>query len=273
MIKVSKRFADRAKSNIRRYQKILESARTRDVGETDTVVIVADFLTDVLGYDKYEDVTTEFAVRSTFCDLAVKRGDRVQFLIEVKSVGTDLRDNHLRQATDYGANQGVEWVLLTNGIVWRAYRIRFEQPISHDHVFTVDLLDSGLKPQQLIDRLYLISKEAGGEGEIDRFWRHKEAMSRYVVAQLLLDSSVLTVIRRQLRTLYPGLKVTEEEIGELLRTEVLKRDALEGDKATAAGRAVRKSARKRLGGATKASSTVAAVNPEEALVIDSPSGV
>ena len=63
---------------------MLESARTRDVNESDTAVIVSDFLTDVLGYDKYEDVTTEFAVRSTFCDLAVKRGGHVQYLIEVK---------------------------------------------------------------------------------------------------------------------------------------------------------------------------------------------
>src|SRR5829696_7453419 len=74
MAKVSKRFLDRAKTHFRRYQKVLESARTRDVGESDTVVIVTDFLSDVLGFDKYHDVTTEFAVKSTFCDLAIRVG-------------------------------------------------------------------------------------------------------------------------------------------------------------------------------------------------------
>ena len=161
MIRLPKRFADRAKTALRRYQKVLDSARARDVNESDTVVIVTDFMSDVLGYDKYEDITTEFAVRSTFCDLAVKRGGRVQFLIEVKSVGTDLRENHLKQAVDYAANQGVEWVILTNGVSWRAHRVRFEQPISNDLVFTADLLDPEAKPQQLIEKLYLISKEAG----------------------------------------------------------------------------------------------------------------
>jgi hypothetical protein len=51
-IKMSKRFVDRAKAQLRRYQKIIESARARDVGESDTCVIVSDFLSDVLGYDK-----------------------------------------------------------------------------------------------------------------------------------------------------------------------------------------------------------------------------
>src|SRR5687768_16462172 len=135
-MKVSKRFLDRAKGSLRRYQKILESARARDVNESDTCVILTDFLGDVLGYDKYTEVTTEFSIRSTFCDLAIKVGGRVQFLIEVKSAGTDLRDNHLRQAIDYAANQGIEWVLLTNGVVWQAHRVRFEQPIANDLVFT-----------------------------------------------------------------------------------------------------------------------------------------
>src|SRR5215210_7474837 len=123
MIRMSKKFVDRAKGRLRRYQKILESARARDGNESDTVVIVTDFLTDVLGYEKYEEITTEFAVRCTFCDLAIKRDGQAQYLIEVKSIGTDLRENHLKQAVDYGANQGVEWVLLTNGIEWQAHRV------------------------------------------------------------------------------------------------------------------------------------------------------
>jgi hypothetical protein len=48
MIKLSKRFVERAKGCLRRYQKVLDSARSRDVNESDTVVIVTDFLADVL---------------------------------------------------------------------------------------------------------------------------------------------------------------------------------------------------------------------------------
>src|SRR5687768_17793026 len=114
MPKVSKRFLERAKGGLRKYQRAFEAARSRDVNESDTRVIISDFLADVLGFDKYSEVTTEFAVKSTFCDLAVKLKGKLKFLIECKSAGTDLKDNHLRQATDYAANEGVEWILLTN---------------------------------------------------------------------------------------------------------------------------------------------------------------
>lgn len=240
---IPKRFVDRAKPALRRYQKILESARKRDVNESDTSVIVSDMLTDLLGWDKYEDVTTELSVRSTFCDLAIKSRGRLLYLIEVKSIGTDLKDNHLRQAIEYGSREGIEWVLLTNGIIWQAHRIRFEKPIHHDLVFEIDVVAS--KPADAIEKLYLVSKEAENCSEIDLFWKHKEATSRYVVAQLLLDEGSVRTVRRQLRRLFPGLKVSEEELDALLRTEVLKREVLEGEKADAADKMIRKASRRR----------------------------
>ena len=244
-MKVSKRFADRATPALRRYQKLFESARTRDVNESDTSVMVSDFLADVLGYNKYEDITTEFAIKSQFCDLAIKRNGRIQYLIEVKSAGTDLRENHLNQAIAYGAREGIEWVILTNGAEWQAHRLGFGQPVTNDLVFSIDLLDAELRRPQLLEKLYLISKEAGDGSIIDRYHRHKEATSRYVLAQLLLDGPVLSTLRRQIRTLYPGLKVTTDRIAELLRDEVVKRDALEGEKAAAGERQVRRAGRKR----------------------------
>jgi len=57
------RFTRRARTNLRKFQRILESARKRDVNESDTSVIVKDMLSDLLGYDKYEEVTTELAIR------------------------------------------------------------------------------------------------------------------------------------------------------------------------------------------------------------------
>lgn len=242
---VSKRFADRAKSNLRRYQKAFESARARDINESDTRVIISDFFADVLGFDKYSEITTELAVKSTFCDLAVKLNGKVKFLVECKSAGTDLKDNHLRQATDYAANEGVEWVLLTNGVEWHAHRVRFEQPIRADQAFSVNLIDTDAKPAGILEKLYLISREGLVATAIDDFWEHKEATSRYVVAQLLLSAPILSAIRRQLRSLYPGLKVTEEEIAALLSMEVIKRDAIEGERAETAHKILKRSARRR----------------------------
>lgn len=244
-MKVSKKFVDRAKSNLKKYQRILENAKTRDVNESDTCVIVSDLLADVLGWDKYSEVTTEFAIRSTFCDLALKVDGRVAFLIEVKSAGTELKDNHLRQALDYAANSGIEWVLLTNGSHWQAHRMRFEQPVASDEVFSLNLLDPNAKTVTMLEQLYLISREGASATDIAKYWQRKEATSRYVVAQLLLDRPSLGLLRKSLRKMFPGLSVSEDDIANILRADVLKRDVLEGERALSAEKIVRRVARKR----------------------------
>jgi hypothetical protein len=244
-MKVSKRFVDRAKPALRRFQKVLESARRRDVNESDTSVIVSDMLTEILGYDKYQEVTTELLVRSTFCDIAIKIGGRLQYLIEVKSIGTELKESHLRQAIEYGSREGIEWVLLTNGHLWQAHRIRFEQPIDHDLVFEIDLLSDEATTSDLLEKLYLVSREAGSVSVIDLYWQSKEATSRYVLAHVVLSEGVLHAIRRQVRSLFKGTKITTGELAVLLQSEVLKRELLEGDKAEAAAKTVKRALRRR----------------------------
>jgi predicted type IV restriction endonuclease len=259
-MRLSKRFVDRAKPALRRYQKAFESAKSRDVNESDTRVIISDFVAEVLGFDKYSELTTELAVKSTFCDLAIKFKGKLKFLIECKSAGTSLKDNHLRQATDYAANEGVEWVVLTNGPEWHVHRMRFEQPIRSDEVFAFNLLDPDLKNVELLERLYLISREGTAATAIDEYWEQKEATSRFVVAQLLLSENILSALRRQLRRMYPGVKITEEELAELLGNEVLKRDVLEGDRAAEAARIIKRHSR-RLAKAANAPPLVTAMVP------------
>lgn len=245
MLKVSKRYLDRAKQHFRRYQKLFDSAKKRDVNESDTAVLIADFLAEVLGYDKYNELTTEFSVRSTFCDLAVTLDGELRYLIEVKSAGTDLRENHLRQAVDYAANQGIEGVILTNGPCWHVYRVHFEQPIRSELVLNLDLLDENRRVSEIVRDLSLMSRESSISGTMEKYWKQKEATSRYVVGQLLLNESVLRLLRRNIRHLSGGVKVTTEHLGELLRTEVLKRDVLEGERAEAATRLVRRLGRRK----------------------------
>jgi len=91
-------------------------------------------LHDLFGYDKYSEITSEHSIRSTFCDLAIKLDGTLAFLVEVKAIGLALKDNFVKQAVDYVANQGVDWVILTNGILWRVYKIGFGKPITNDLV-------------------------------------------------------------------------------------------------------------------------------------------
>ena len=106
MARIPKRVSDRLSKQTRKFQKVLQIAKNRDINEADTVVIIADILSELFGFDKYNDITREFQIRGTYCDLAVKVDENVKFLIEVKAIGLDLQDTHLRQAVGYGYSMG-----------------------------------------------------------------------------------------------------------------------------------------------------------------------
>src|SRR5262245_14856977 len=120
---VPKRVCDRMIAGMKQLRPIIEQQRSRDVSEADTVTLVKDLLADVFGYDKYADLTSEHSIRGTYCDLAIKIDEKLAQIVEVKAIGISLEDRHVKQAVDYSANAGVDWVVLTNGIVWRLYHV------------------------------------------------------------------------------------------------------------------------------------------------------
>ncbi len=244
MSKIPTKVSARLAAGLKRFQPILDGARARDVTEADTVTIVKDVLAEVLGYDKYAEVTSEHAIRGTFCDLAIKLDGKLAWLIEVKSAGLSLKDNHVKQAVDYAANQGCEWVTLTNGTRWLVYRIGFGKPIEHTLIAEVDL--SLLNPRKDDDLalLWLLSKEGWLKSHLEDFAAQQEALSKYSIGALVCSEAVVSVLRRELRRLNPDTRIDVEQIEAVLRTDVLKRDILEGDKAESAKRTLARVARK-----------------------------
>ncbi len=200
-------------------------------------------LQDIFGYDKYSEITSEYQIRSTYCDLAVKFDGEVTLLIEVKAIGTDLKDQHVKQAIDYAANQGVDWVALTNGITWQVYRIIFGKPIESEVVVKFNLLDLNSRTSAHIETLGLLAKEGWKRAHLSEYHSQRQALNRFALSALLLDKPVLNVIRRELRRLSPNVRVTIDEIKTVLREEVVKRDVLEGENAISARRKVTRTSR------------------------------
>jgi predicted type IV restriction endonuclease len=240
MASIPKRVADRLCTAAKRFQAVLSAAKSRDVNESDTAIIVTDLLAEAFGYDKYSEVTSEFAIRGTACDLAVKLDGKLQFLLEVKAIGLELKDAHVKQAVDYAANQGVEWVLLTNGHLWRIYRVIFGKPINQELVGEFDLLTLDCRDIEQLQLLYLITKEACAKDALDDFHTQKEALSRFTIAAMALSDPVLGVLRRELRRMSPDVRIEIDQIRSVLMQEVLKREVLEGEKADEARRKVQR---------------------------------
>jgi hypothetical protein len=228
---LSAKITERISAQIRKYSSEINSALTKDINEADTCLIVRDMLCDVLGYDKTE-ITTEYAIKGTYADLAAEVDGSVRFLVEVKAVGISLRDLHVRQAVGYGATQGTEWVVLTNGVHWKLYKIHFGQPIEKILLCEIDILSSTPRSQKLAEAIECfgnLSREHFSKDSMADYFEQKQLTSKFAIAAILLSEPILTEIRRELRRLSPGLKIDVESLELLLSDEVIKRELIESE--------------------------------------------
>ncbi len=233
-MKITKKTEERLVSSIPKFQKVLAIAKARDLNESDTVAVITDALAEVFGYEKYLEITSEMAIRGTYCDLAVKINDKIQYLIECKAIGTELKELHLRQAVGYGANKGLQWIVLTNGADWQIYRIRFEQPITWDLVARFDLSTGNLKDEKFIEALFLMTKEGVEKSAREEVYEKNQCVNRFVIGAIIMSDPVIQAIKRELRRFSDGLRIEETDILSLLSDGVLRRDLVEGDEAAAA---------------------------------------
>jgi len=245
MARIPAKVKTRIASELKRFQPILSSAKARDVNESDTVTIVVDLLQYIFGYDKYSEITSEHSIRSTFCDLAIKINGSLALLIEVKSIGTELKDNHIKQAVDYGANQGIDWVVLTNGVTWKVFKLSFSKPIEYEEILTLDLLSLNPKSEETTEFVALLSKEGVERSHLAEHHAHTRILNRYVLAAVLMSEPIVDYTRRELRRISGDGKFSEEEVRNLLINEVLKRDVIDDARAKDATKLVLKAQRQK----------------------------
>src|SRR3990170_3605874 len=240
--KIARRLAD----GIKRFQPIISSAKARDANESDTSMIVTDMMAELFGYDKYSEITKELAIRGTYCDLATKIEGKFQMLIEVKAVGIDLKENHIKQAVDYASNKGIEWVALTNANNWKVFKVIFSKPIDFEIVLDIDLLTLSFKNETHLESIFLLTRESMLKSGLYAYHDQIQATNKFYLGAIILSDSVLEAIRRELRRITPDIKVLIEDLRNVLIQDVLKREVIEGEKADIAKKKVHKVARKLL---------------------------
>lgn len=242
MANIPTRVKDRMTAGIKRFLPVLSSAKTRDVNESDTVTIVTDMLAEIFGFDKYSEITSEYVIRGTYVDLAIKMDGKLELLIEVKAIGLDLKDAYVKQSVDYASNQGIEWVILTNGAKWQIYKVTFGKPIGQDLVIEIDLMNINPKSVSDLDNLYLLTKEGLTRSVLGDYHTQRQALSRFFIGAIVMSDPVLEVIRRELRKMSPDVKIDIQQIKDVVMQEIFKRDVIEGEKAEEARRKIARAA-------------------------------
>jgi len=208
------------RSHLRKFSKPLADLVARDANEGDTRLLVTDMLCDALGYDKYSDLTTEYAVKGEFADYGVRIDQQLVAFIEVKRVTTKLTQRHLRQVEMYSVNEGVEWLILTNGVVWQVYRLIPGMPVTIDLVIEVDLLDESSTLGKKVEKLFYLTKESLKRGQIETVWQEAAATAPKALTEALLSEMPLDAIRKEVRR-RTGVNIDAADLGRLLRDSVV----------------------------------------------------
>lgn len=215
---------ERLRTTIRRYAKPLSELVARDANEGDTRLLVTDFLCDGLGFDKYNDLTTEYQVKGEFADYGIRVDKELVGFIEVKRATTRLGVKHLRQVEMYAVNEGVEWMILTNGQVWSVFHLEPGMPVQIDLALEVDLLGPE-PPAAKVNNLFYLTRESLKRHQIDELWKMRRATSPRSLASNLLTDTVLDALRRQLKKT-TGHSTSVTELRKLLTTGVVRAELL-----------------------------------------------
>lgn len=205
-------------NNLKSYSKKYMNKMT-ELDESGTRLMVNHFLTDVLGFIPIEEVKTEYMIRGTYADYVIQTKGERQFLVEVKALSFALSDKHLRQAINYGANEGIEWALLTNGKVFQFYKILFNKPIESRKVFSFDLSDSG-QFKECVEIMQYITKEGLANKGLAALWSKTCALDPVNVAGLLFNPAVTNFLKRTLKNKFKS-KFADDEINASLKRIIL----------------------------------------------------
>lgn len=190
----------RIHAGLRRISKPLQTMRENDAVEADTRHLVTDIL-EILGFDKYENLTAEYSVKGDFADYGIRIDKQLVAFVEVKRITQKLSNTHLRQVESYALKEGVKWAFLTNAQVWQVYYItpKAGQQSEVTLVLEVDLLSETIKPAAKTDSMFLISKEGLSRGRLEDFMSAQDAISPKTLVPILTSNVILDAVRREVK--------------------------------------------------------------------------
>ena len=211
-------------NNIKAYSKKYLNKIT-ELDESGTRLMVNDFLSEVLGFIPIEEIKTEYMIRGTYADYVIQYKTERQFLVEVKALSFALSEKHLRQAINYGANEGIEWAMLTNGRNFQFYKILFNKPIESRKIFEFDLSDMA-QCKESVESLQFLTKDAMANKGLVSLWSKTSALDPANVASLLFTPTVINFVKRTLKGKFKS-KFSEDEITGSLKRIIHERIAFE----------------------------------------------
>ena len=226
MTKINRKVQERLRAGLRRFKPLLKAAREREASRADTATLALDLLSDLFGFDRYSEVTSELDNREAVYYFAIRPGGSLAMLIRVSPICAAPDDRYLVATAQHALLHGFEWIVLTNGIGWQVHHVENmggtmpETPI----VLAFDLSHMQPGRDAHLETLFLLTREGHQSAGLDHFRLRLEVTNRHYLGAMMLSDAVVAAVRRELRKLNPGLQITPLEIRENLAKGVLRPD-------------------------------------------------
>lgn len=184
----------------------LDRHRKEDIKEYPTRTIFIDPILQVLGWDVRDPdkVQLEYpTIDGRSVDYAPKINRKPVLFIEAKPLNDPLTDvKSITQVVGYAANAGVEWCILTNGVIYKVYRSteKAEAPDKLLFEVSIDPKESeGKSVQQIAEQFNRFSREEMAKGVLDEIGEQvfTTGKVRKALDKLFLDppTSLIRIIR------------------------------------------------------------------------------
>ncbi|MDO9530404.1 MAG: hypothetical protein Q7J27_14770 [Syntrophales bacterium] len=92
----------------------------------------------------------------------------------------------------------------------------------------------------------MLCKEGISKDVIEKYHEHKKSVNKFVIGAILQMDQTVDLVRRELRRITPGIKIERDEIQDIIKNEILKREIVDGKPAEEAKTSVKKASAKAL---------------------------
>lgn len=186
-------------SRLKKFMKEKLQEKYLDLNEASTRIIINNLLTEVLGYEELEDIRTEYRIKSDYADYVIQLNKKMRMVVEVKAMNIDISDRHLKQAFNYAVNEGIDWLLLTNGRQIAVYKVLFGKPPNYELLFEHSLFPLSKPFKEISESLIILTKPSFKKNEIDALWKAYQILSPQNLYKYFFENETIALIKRKIK--------------------------------------------------------------------------
>ena len=230
MLKTPSRMKKVLLSEIKKFKPLVQNliSRGKESSEDDARILINDILSDMLGYDKYNELRTEHREKNGRLDYAIKLTDGpnankdscFDFVIEAKACHVSLNDNHINQTLAYCLTMDIRFFILTNVGQWKLYFVnkrkkKPEAQLIHSFDFYRDSTD-----EMISDELYVFTRDAYLNDHWKVVKKHKVATDAENVVAIILSDKVINLISKELGSVN-NIRINKDQIKDIIEKDIV----------------------------------------------------